>query len=361
MNQHYVPRVYLKNFGKKKGREYYVNTFDKIENRNFYTNIKNICSETDLYTLEHPYKYAKHNLVIEKIYSDFIEPMYAKTYKILTNDNVFNISDIERAEILISIFQLYFRNPIIFKKRVDLHIAEINNLYSIALSKKEKGLTYLDEDFSFREWTIEQIIEFNIEKFTRLFKEKHINATVHIGAFHEFTIIEVQKIECESNFLTNDNPLFFEDIISNNENPFLKSNEFTIPINKKYLVRIYHDNTKQVNLIYRCKILNGSVNMINDEIFKRSSRFIIGEKKDFDELKQHKEMFDSTSLELKIDVLKQILTNEKLVKENDEGIKLLKYYYNKYLENNTLTKLEEYQMVMKFKELNRNAKIRKIK
>ncbi|CAM3421872.1 DUF4238 domain-containing protein [Flavobacterium chungbukense] len=361
MNQHYVPRVYLKNFGKQKGREFYVNTFDKIENRNFYTNIKNICSENDLYTLEHPYKYAKHNLVVEKIYSDFIEPLYAKTYKILTNDNIFEISDIERAEILISIFQFYFRNPIIFRKSIDLHTEKIKNLFETATLKKEKGLTYLDEDFSFREWNLEQIIEFYVEKLVRLFKEKHIIGTAQIGNIHEFTIIEVQKIECESNFLTNDNPLFLEDILSTDENPSLKSNEFSIPINKKYLVRIYHDNTKRVNLIYRRTIPNGSVNLINDDIFKQSSRFVIGEQVDLEELKKYKKMFDSTSLDLKIDFIKQILSNENLLKESDEGAKVLIFYYKKYLKNKTLTKLEEHEMIMKFKDLNQKLKIKKIK
>jgi hypothetical protein len=225
MNQHYVPRVYLKNFGEKKGTEYYVNVYDKQKDKYFKTNIKNICSETDLYTLDETNQVAKHILAVEKVYSDFIEPLYAKAYNILTNDKIFSIDNLQRVEILIGIFQLYFRNPIIFRKNLDLHVQKIKELHIIALVENKKGLTYQDEDFSFKEWTLEGIQEFIIDKLLKVFKEQHIIATAQLGSFHEFTVIEVEKIIDDSaNFLTNDNPLHFEDMLSKTENPFLKCN-----------------------------------------------------------------------------------------------------------------------------------------
>src|SRR6478752_10280578 len=125
MNQHYVPRVYLKNFAKAKGRDYYVNVYDKINDRYFETNIKNICSETNLYTLDENNRVAKHVLSVEKIYSDFIEPIYAKAYSILTNEEIFYISDLQRVEILVGLFQFYYRNPIIFRKSLKIHLENI--------------------------------------------------------------------------------------------------------------------------------------------------------------------------------------------------------------------------------------------
>ena len=47
--QHYVPRVYLKNFSKNNGKEGYVYCFDKQNNKSFQTNIKDIAFEKEFY------------------------------------------------------------------------------------------------------------------------------------------------------------------------------------------------------------------------------------------------------------------------------------------------------------------------
>ncbi|MCB0616995.1 MAG: DUF4238 domain-containing protein, partial [Phaeodactylibacter sp.] len=43
MHQHYVPRIYLKNFGLKKKNEFFVNVYNVNDKTNFTANIKNIC------------------------------------------------------------------------------------------------------------------------------------------------------------------------------------------------------------------------------------------------------------------------------------------------------------------------------
>jgi hypothetical protein len=47
--QHYVPRVYLKNFSKNNVKECYVYCFDKQNNKSFQTNIKDIAFEKEFY------------------------------------------------------------------------------------------------------------------------------------------------------------------------------------------------------------------------------------------------------------------------------------------------------------------------
>lgn len=127
------------------------------------------------------------------------------------------------------------------------------------------------------------------------------------------------------------------------------------------MVKIYHDNTKKINFIYRCKTLAGNVNIVNDNILEKGSRFIIGEIETFNELKKYKEYFIDTSLDLKIQVIQNILGNEKLSNESKEGTEILKYYYNKYLENKTLTQQDEHEMMLKIRELNKESKKQKIK
>ena len=152
MKQHYVPRVYLKNFASRiDGDDGFVNVFDKKLNRHKEINIKNICAEKHLYTLPKSTDVATDIFAIEKLYSDLIEPMYHKAYDILTNNNISFINDFQRGEILTGIFHLYMRNPRFIKKSADYHTSEISKLYQEALTKNAKGLSYLDEDFSFKE------------------------------------------------------------------------------------------------------------------------------------------------------------------------------------------------------------------
>ena len=47
--QHFVPRVYLKNFSSFNGKEYYIWVFDKEKGNIFQTNIKNIAFEEEFY------------------------------------------------------------------------------------------------------------------------------------------------------------------------------------------------------------------------------------------------------------------------------------------------------------------------
>ncbi len=89
MNQHYVPRLYLKNFSEERGNEYFVDVYEKESKRTFNTNIKNICAEKNLYTLDNNTTLHKDLFVFEKIYAEWIEPLYIHAYEILTNDRIF--------------------------------------------------------------------------------------------------------------------------------------------------------------------------------------------------------------------------------------------------------------------------------
>lgn len=361
MNQHYVPRVYLKNFAKKKGKEYHASVFDKNTSKYFETNIKNICAENNVYTLPENNLVAKHELAIENLYANYMEPVYEKAYGTLTNDDIFSITKAHRIEIIVGIFHLYFRNPILLKRQIGVHFENIRVEYENAIKNNVKGLTYLEEDFSFREWNLEEIQQSIFDKLIGVFKEQHLLATREITASHESTVIEVQKIMDDScNFLSNDNPLFFLDVISGSGNPFLKSNEFTIPLNKKYAAKFYHDNTKRKDLIYRCKTLSGNVNMLNDEIYNRSFRFVIGNQETLNDLQKHKRLFDETSVDLKVSLMEQILSNEKIMKESDQGTEIIRKYYNLYLENKTLADVEQHEMLKEIKKLNAITKQQKI-
>lgn len=355
MNQHFVPRLYLKQFSSKKGKEYFVDVYDKKEKCFFKTNIKNICAENDLYTLDSSIH--KDIFTIEKIYSEFIEPMYQKAYGILTNDKIFIISDQERLEILIGVIQLFQRNPRNLNNTIKFHLTEIEKLFILATEENKKGLTYLSEDFSFREWSVEAIKQHFIEIITKDFKEEHLKRTMEIADFHKFAKIEVIKILDNSAFITSDFPFVSEDIITENENPFFKSNQFTIPINPSYALKIYHDNTKELNIIYRLEIPhgNGTTASINSNIDEKSIRFLIGSKISFEEYFKMSEFLMDTSIELKINAIRQIIEKIPMTEDSIDGFNILKYYVEKYERQGTFDQKEQFEMCQKIHELAVNS------
>lgn len=351
MNQHYVPRAYLKNFAEKKGKEFFVDVFDKNDSRYFKTNIKNICSEVDLYTLDEDTLVAKDLFIVEKIYANGIEPLYLKAYDILTNNNIFHLTHVQRAEVLIGIFQLYIRNPSFLSRTISAHKIRIRNIYNEAKKKGEKGMSYIGDDFSFKEWEFESIVDFIENKITKDFKEKHISGIGEIGNFHERARFEISIIKDDSEFITSDDPLIMEDLISEDSYPLLRSKEFTIALNKKMALRLYHDNRKQLNRIYRHYVPNGSVASINNNIIKQSSRFLITSKKVLDEQNRlTKNVFDDTSLELKINVMRQILENFPITSDNKLSHEILRFYVDKYDKEGGLSDKDQYEMYIRFEQ-----------
>lgn len=352
MNQHYVPKAYLKNFSFKCGKGSFVDVFDKEKERYFKTNIKNICSEVDLYTLEEGTKVAKDLFVVEKIYSNGLEPLYLKAYQILTNNNIFHISDLQRVEMLIGIFQLYLRNPRFIKRSISFHNHEILRRCKEAKEKGIKGITYLEEDFSFSEFQEEDIIKFFKDKITNEFKEKHLGGVGEMGEFHQNAIFEVSVIKDDAEFITSDNPLITEDLLTKDEHPLLRSKEFIITLNKKMALRLYHDKTKYINRIYRYHIPNGSVATINKAIIDQSSRFVIASKSVLDEhFRICKDFLDNTSLKLKMDTVRQVLSFPAPSKYAEASKEVMRYYLNKYETEGSLSEQEEYEMHIKTRQL----------
>lgn len=352
MNQHYVPRSYLKNFAFLKGKEYYVDAYDKKEERFFQTNIKKICSEIDIYTLQKENLITTDLLVIEKIYSNGIEPLYIKAYELLTNNRVTHITNLQRVEILIGIFQLYIRNPTITKRAIAFHTKEIEKLWQDSQNKGHKGITYLEEDFSFRDTTKEEAINFFSKKVINEFKEKHVNGIGEISDFHEHAIIEISIIQDDTEFITSDNPLVLEDYIVDNDSPLLKSKEFILVLNKKVALRLYHDNTKEIDRVYRVIIPNGSVELINQTILNQSSRFIIANKKKIDiHFKFANNFLNSNSVELKIDSIRQILSKFPVTKDTKPATEVMSQYLKMYETNGTLTDEEVHEMCKKLKQI----------
>ena len=345
MNQHYVPRCYLKNFAEKKGKEFFIDVYDQKEDRYFKANIKKICSEIDFYTLNETNSIGNDLLIIEKMYANGFEPLYPKAYNLLTNKNVFHLSDLQRGEILLAIFQFYIRNPNFLNRIIATHKNSIKSLYDNAKRINAKGMTYLEEDFSFREYELDAIMNFFEKKAINEFKEKHLSGLREISNFHEHAKFEVIHIGDNSEFISSDNPLIMEDMVTNDFRPLLRTKAFFIALNKTTVLKIHHDNGRLLNRIYRCNLPNGSVAIINNSIIAQSTRFLFTKKHILEEQRRiTKDVLDNTSTELKINMFREILAKFKKRDDNDTSYDLTRYYVDKYDKEGNISDAELYHL-----------------
>ena len=280
--------------------------------------------------------------------------MFQKSYDLLVNDNFATMNGWQRAEITLGILHLYMRNPHLLHRALNEHRNNIKRLHKAAISKGEKGLSYIDEDFSFREWDEQSIIKYFEDKAFKVYKEKHIAGTKEMGVIHADAVIEVLKIVDDSAFITCDKPLSMSNLLANgvDDSPYQKSQEFVIALNAKYAVRFYHDINKSIHKIVRKGIPSGNVALINSQLFKQSERFIIGEKSAVDKYFDMGWFLNETSLKSKINIIEQVLTKFPATEENADMKRLFQEYYDKYHDEGTLSKKDEYELLHNIKRLN---------
>lgn len=342
MNQHYVPRVYLKNFAEKRGTDYFIDVFDKSKNKTFNTNITNICAERHLYTLDDDSKINGDVMAIEKMFAVGFEPMYQRAYDILTNDEIINITNHQREEILGSVLQLYTRNPRILKISIAHHTELLKRAYEAAMVGGKKGLTYLEEDYSFREWTKQSMMNDITAKVTKNFKIGNIHRLIEVGSFHEFAKLEVRKIKGPSSYFTSDNPLVTEDKISPDAQPFAISVEFLIALNPKYLLRIYHDNQHDLNLIWRTPSLNVDTALTNQTVYQQAERFIVGKTQSLtDYLQMEEALSNDNSIGAIMKIMRPVIDHIEKENRHDDYSLFLKRYLELYEKHGSLTPQQE--------------------
>lgn len=334
MNQHFVPKIYLNNFGKKDKNSYVVDVYDKKTDKFFTQSTKNICAEKHLYTLDDKSDVAKDKFAIENFYSQFVEPMYSRAYKILTNPQITRISPYQHAEVLLGIFQLYMRNPKWIHETISKHKEAISDLLQKAEKLNQSKIVYLDVEFNLEEYSKEKIFDYVREKVMRIFKEKHIVGTKEICEFHAQAKLEVRQIIDDSELITSDNPLVTHDSLTKDEHPLLKSKEFLIPLNSKFALHLYHDNRKHLYEIYRNKVPNGESIDMNSAIFEKAARFIIGQKSGIEKWFKLQNDYDNIlkSFDKRIDIYQQLRKVANQDPNGKKAVEIIDYYlkiYNK--------------------------------
>lgn len=354
MNQHYVPKVYLKNFSQKRKKDFFIDAYNISEKIYFNTNIKGICAEKDLYTLSNDTTNAKDVLAIENMYANFLEPIYEESYKILTNPKILQLTPSQHANILIGIFQFYARNPKWMYDAIEKHKVIIARQLKIAKSANIISILYLDKKFRLEDNIEEKILDFVKSELIKTFKEKHLDGTREIFEYHADAKFEICHLIDNSSFITGDNPLVGKDIVNDNSHPLLRSKEFIIPLNPKVGLRLHHDNRKKLYNIYRYGGKNGNADTFNEKVINNSSRFILGTQENIERhfilTKKIKAVQDDIHKRIKI--YKQIVKVIKMSDYGNETIKFMEQLIQKYEETGQITKEEELQMHKAIKKNN---------
>jgi len=279
IKQHFVPRTYLKNFGYKKKDNFYVNVFPKNQSigNMFESNIKKICAENHLYTLRGD---IKSRQLLENIYSKIFENEYSELFDILTNDNIFEITFDMKKSIISVIITMFYRT----KKWLN----EINSFNDESLNKIFQVCTqfsldyYTDSDghkISIKGKSIQELKR-NKKNETRIpFILIQLETALKLIEIKQYDIINVFKIENNTEFITSDNPVFAVNTNKLPTIPFDIDNAYYLPISNKYLLSIFPREDLPVNnKIIRMAISQEQVAKMNKIQLTNCDKFIIGSK-----------------------------------------------------------------------------------
>lgn len=218
-------------------------------------------------------------------------------------------------------------------------------------------MTYWEEDYSFRDFTLEQIIKDIDNKTITFFKDSHLQATQDIVGFHEDAKFEIFKLDDGSTYFSGDNPLLVREPLNESRNVLERSKEFFIPLNKTYSLRIFHDNRKAANRLYKSYSANGSAWQTNQEMINQSSRFIISDQESIEAHLELGKVITSTDNEKLIDLVRQVVVELKDDGETLDQRKFMEDFLVRYDSGMTTYEDEQElfrQMQIKSKDFIRN-------
>jgi hypothetical protein len=272
-HQHFIPQTYLKKFAHtRKEDKYFVDAYDKILKKHISDiSVKNICVETDLYTLKHLGD--KDKFKIENFFSNSIESKFPNVYNILVKQKKEFINMQEREDILYTTLSMYFRTPKVLNNFVEF-ILKIHN----DVNDNIKLINFLGYD-----------IDINCKEFSELrkiIKEKnrlqYIKTQLYLldefVKFKKFDGIVVLELIGDQEFITSDNPV---DITSHlgGFNLFDSNNSIYVTLDHKHALYIAPKNEQSIinQVTYQKDNFNQHL-VLNHSVYDNAERWIIGSK-----------------------------------------------------------------------------------
>lgn len=246
INQHYIPRSYLKNFAeckkKKKEVKCYVDVYYIKENLiRQQINTKTICYKKHLYTLQTKDDSKKYDL--ESYYANNVDAEFQKIYKLLIDPKKKILTKEEKLKVLYVCLSFYFRTPI--------HLNHINaftdqHFDRLKLYANEKGIVKT-KMFGGKKIHVDELDKLREKEKEKSKSKFHID---HMSKWMEFVqhkyectinVIEIQ--DKDAYLITSDNPVIIRERRSNQfRGLFNPNNVITMPLDPKHFLEI-HPNT----------------------------------------------------------------------------------------------------------------------
>ena len=282
--QHYVPRTYLKYFGKQNGEECFIDVLPSKSTEKeaiFNSNIKNVALEKHLYTL--PGETIAQKMAVEKFYSDELEVHYNSIYQILIDSKKIEITEQERNLIISTVVTMYYRTTKWVNLSRDLMSKSFESAYSLCEQTGKDYFMFEDEKFSIADKTLQEFTtEFNKMRQPVMILIQLEVAFKLIALRMENDSICIKKINDENlEFITSDNPV----VARNNDTyrfmPFDPTNILELPIDSKHKLILIPDCKKEFrNRIFRLTSPFPEIEKLttNYSQMSNSEKFIFGSK-----------------------------------------------------------------------------------
>ena len=298
--QHFVPRVYLKNFAKKYGDKWLIDSVNMEDpSHHFSGNIDDVCVKKNFYTLTGGTE--KERQAIENFYQD-IETKYDSVYSKLVDTNIREIEDEEKQIIIAFLTTLLFRNLSWVERYNEFVERSFRKAYALCNQHGKKKFNYLGKQISFENQDFEEVLD---EHLTSI-KDGQVSVQVDVAlrlsqlrAEDEFFVTELG--EENSNFVTSDNPVVIQSESKGYVMPFDPENILSLPLNNKFLLYLMPSSISPIkikpNYIARdqktdllCRTEELTANFLQ---IRNTNRFLLGEKKFIDKALEQKKINDS--------------------------------------------------------------------
>lgn len=264
--QHYVPKVYLRNFSfDQKSGEYFVYCFDKTTSKTFSVNISNIACERFFNDID-----GDDDQTIEKLLCRY-EGAYADVYrKIVQNENLKCLNSHERTSLAFFFSIQYFRTK---EQRMSYH-----------------DLVYYIKDVLTRQCPSESLRE-DLESCCgeSVLKEGHLTVFMEVVPEMARTVLAMKWTLCKNTttmpFWTSDNPVVMDNSSENENDRYLGYHcpgiEIYLPLNSHYYLAIC--DPEKYHMLPEIMETNSTENVIFNNCLEltQSTRFIFSDTNDF--------------------------------------------------------------------------------
>lgn len=299
--QHFVPRVYLKNFARQDGKKFILDSVSKEDPSHYFPdNIDDVCIKKDFYTLSGGTE--EERQALENFYQN-IENKYNDVYSKLVDTSEREIDDGDKQTIIAFITTLLFRN-LSWVETYNSHVERVfRKAYDLCKNHDKSSFNYLGKDISIKSRNFKDVLSEHLASAKEGQAIVQVDVALRLSKVRADDVFFVTELGEENlNFITSDNPVIIQSENKKFVMPFDPENILSLPLNNKFLLYLMPKNISSVdsqsNYIARDRKTNFLAKTekltANFLQIRNSNRFLLGKKEFIDKTLEQKEINDTT-------------------------------------------------------------------